>query len=188
MRCGTNRPTALLKMFITRCQQDIARDAVQIFGGRGITRTGMGRLIEHVRGLRFYTRSVRILTTRHPPRSSTEPCHLTLSSGAVSDIYDSRSMRFADADRAPVLNSGGRPGRLGCPPGDQGDAEERETIVIGTTDRRSNCGRRYPAPKLLYTNVYYLLHYWTSFTTTVYLFDVGLVPGSGVPESSGRWI
>nr|UOO00980.1 long-chain acyl-CoA dehydrogenase [Ganoderma lucidum] len=40
-------PMALLKMFITRCQQDIARDAVQVFGGRGITRTGMGRFIEH---------------------------------------------------------------------------------------------------------------------------------------------
>ena len=36
-------------MFITRSAQDIARDAVQIFGGRGITKTGMGKHIEHVR-------------------------------------------------------------------------------------------------------------------------------------------
>ena len=36
-------------MYATRCAQDTARDAVQIFGGRGITRTGMGRVIEHVR-------------------------------------------------------------------------------------------------------------------------------------------
>ncbi|KAI0671567.1 acyl-CoA dehydrogenase NM domain-like protein [Trametes maxima] len=40
-------PIALLKMFITRSAQDIARDAVQIFGGRGITKTGMGKHIEH---------------------------------------------------------------------------------------------------------------------------------------------
>jgi alkylation response protein AidB-like acyl-CoA dehydrogenase len=36
-----------LKSFSTQCGQDIARDAVQIFGGRGITQTGMGRFIEH---------------------------------------------------------------------------------------------------------------------------------------------
>ena len=41
-------------MFITRSAQDIARDAVQIFGGRGITKSGMGKHIEHVRtGPRF---------------------------------------------------------------------------------------------------------------------------------------
>jgi alkylation response protein AidB-like acyl-CoA dehydrogenase len=38
---------AFLKMYCTRCAQDTARDAVQIFGGRGITQTGMGRFIEH---------------------------------------------------------------------------------------------------------------------------------------------
>jgi len=40
-------PIALLKMYATRTSQDTAEDAVQIFGGRGITRTGMGRFIEH---------------------------------------------------------------------------------------------------------------------------------------------
>lgn len=35
-------------MYATQTAQDTARDAVQIFGGRGITRTGMGRFIEHV--------------------------------------------------------------------------------------------------------------------------------------------
>ncbi|KAI0787905.1 acyl-CoA dehydrogenase NM domain-like protein [Fomes fomentarius] len=40
-------PIGLLKMYITRSAQDIARDAVQIFGGRGITKTGMGKHIEH---------------------------------------------------------------------------------------------------------------------------------------------
>ncbi|PVF95961.1 acyl-CoA dehydrogenase NM domain-like protein [Serendipita vermifera] len=38
---------AFLKMYATRTGQETARDAVQIFGGRGITRTGMGRFIEH---------------------------------------------------------------------------------------------------------------------------------------------
>jgi len=40
-------PIGLLKMAATRAAQDTARDAVQIFGGRGITKTGMGRMIEH---------------------------------------------------------------------------------------------------------------------------------------------
>ena len=35
-------------MYATQTAQETARDAVQIFGGRGITRTGMGRFIEHV--------------------------------------------------------------------------------------------------------------------------------------------
>ncbi|KAI0078779.1 acyl-CoA dehydrogenase NM domain-like protein [Panus rudis PR-1116 ss-1] len=40
-------PIGLLKMYLTRSGQETARDAVQIFGGRGITRTGMGKGIEH---------------------------------------------------------------------------------------------------------------------------------------------
>lgn len=38
---------AILKMYVTRAAQDTARDAAQIFGGRGITRSGMGKFIEH---------------------------------------------------------------------------------------------------------------------------------------------
>lgn len=38
---------AFLKAYSTSCAQETAADAVQIFGGRGITRTGMGRFIEH---------------------------------------------------------------------------------------------------------------------------------------------
>ncbi|KAF7374939.1 Acyl-CoA dehydrogenase [Mycena sanguinolenta] len=38
---------SLLKMHATRASQATAADAVQIFGGRGITQTGMGRFIEH---------------------------------------------------------------------------------------------------------------------------------------------
>ncbi|KAF9046909.1 peroxisomal acyl-CoA-dehydrogenase [Hymenopellis radicata] len=38
---------AFLKSYSTSCAQETARDAVQIFGGRGITQSGMGRLIEH---------------------------------------------------------------------------------------------------------------------------------------------
>lgn len=40
---------ALVKMHCTKTAQETAEDAVQIFGGRGITTTGMGRLAEHVR-------------------------------------------------------------------------------------------------------------------------------------------
>lgn len=39
---------AFLKMYSTQSAQTTARDAVQIFGGRGITKSGMGRFIEHV--------------------------------------------------------------------------------------------------------------------------------------------
>ncbi|GLB40176.1 putative acyl-CoA dehydrogenase, N-terminal domain [Lyophyllum shimeji] len=38
---------AFLKSYSTGCGQETARDAVQIFGGRGITATGMGQYIEH---------------------------------------------------------------------------------------------------------------------------------------------
>ncbi|KIO07952.1 hypothetical protein M404DRAFT_997653 [Pisolithus tinctorius Marx 270] len=40
-------PIAFLKSYSTRCAQDTARDAVQVFGGRGITKTGMGKFVEH---------------------------------------------------------------------------------------------------------------------------------------------
>lgn len=40
-------PIGILKMHATRSAQQTATDAVQIFGGRGITRTGMGEHIEH---------------------------------------------------------------------------------------------------------------------------------------------
>ncbi len=39
-------PIALLKVASTRMALWVADDAVQIFGGRGITKTGMGRFIE----------------------------------------------------------------------------------------------------------------------------------------------
>ncbi len=38
---------AFLKMYSTRSAQLTAQDATQVFGGRGITRTGMGRHVEH---------------------------------------------------------------------------------------------------------------------------------------------
>ena len=39
-------PIALCKLQITRTAYSISDDACQIFGGRAITRTGMGRIIE----------------------------------------------------------------------------------------------------------------------------------------------
>ncbi|KAI5449682.1 hypothetical protein NCC49_004143 [Naganishia albida] len=40
---------AFLKAFATRCAGEISSDAVQIFGGRGLTRSGMGKHIEMFR-------------------------------------------------------------------------------------------------------------------------------------------
>ena len=34
-------PIALLKKYATETAQETARDAVQVFGGRGITKTGL---------------------------------------------------------------------------------------------------------------------------------------------------
>ncbi|KAK4936243.1 hypothetical protein LTR10_022830 [Elasticomyces elasticus] len=39
-------PIGLFKMFCTRAAHEIADDAVNIFGGRGITVSGMGRNVE----------------------------------------------------------------------------------------------------------------------------------------------
>ncbi|KAI1622470.1 acyl-CoA dehydrogenase [Exophiala viscosa] len=39
-------PIGLLKSYATRCAHDVADDAVNIFGGRGITQSGMGRVVE----------------------------------------------------------------------------------------------------------------------------------------------
>ena len=40
-------PIALLKLSCTRAAHEIADESVQIWGGRGLTQTGMGRYIEH---------------------------------------------------------------------------------------------------------------------------------------------
>ncbi len=40
-------PIGLLKMSTTRAAHEIADEAVQIWGGRGLTQTGMGRVIEN---------------------------------------------------------------------------------------------------------------------------------------------
>lgn len=39
-------PIGLLKSFATRSAHDVADEAVNIFGGRGLTQTGMGRTVE----------------------------------------------------------------------------------------------------------------------------------------------
>lgn len=39
-------PIGLLKMSVTRAAHEIADEAVQIWGGRGLTQTGMGKHIE----------------------------------------------------------------------------------------------------------------------------------------------
>lgn len=39
-------PIGLLKSYTTRCAHEVADDAVNIFGGRGITQGGMGKVVE----------------------------------------------------------------------------------------------------------------------------------------------
>lgn len=39
-------PIGLLKMYSSRCAREISEDAVQVFGGRALTQTGMGNIIE----------------------------------------------------------------------------------------------------------------------------------------------
>ena len=39
-------PIGLLKSFATRSAHEIADEAVNIFGGRGLTQSGMGRVVE----------------------------------------------------------------------------------------------------------------------------------------------
>ena len=39
-------PIGLMKAFATRSAHEIADDATNIFGGRGLTQTGMGRIVE----------------------------------------------------------------------------------------------------------------------------------------------
>jgi alkylation response protein AidB-like acyl-CoA dehydrogenase len=40
-------PIGLLKMSVTRMAHEVADESVQIFGGRALTQTGMGRVIEN---------------------------------------------------------------------------------------------------------------------------------------------
>ena len=39
-------PIALLKSFATRAAHEIADDATNVFGGRGLTQSGMGKVVE----------------------------------------------------------------------------------------------------------------------------------------------
>lgn len=47
-------------MYSTRCAQETATDAAQIFGGRGISAGGMGAKIEHVSGHLDHIRGISL--------------------------------------------------------------------------------------------------------------------------------
>lgn len=47
-------PVAFLKMQLTHWNGEVTDEAVQIFGGRGLTRTGMGKYIEHYQRTRKF--------------------------------------------------------------------------------------------------------------------------------------
>ena len=91
-----------------------------------------------------------------------------------------------DADRAFVrallVNSGGRLGRLGCPSGDQGDAEERQAIITGALIRQT-----FLACTLLYTSVFYYysaIFYRAISTVALNPHDMASphIPASDMPE------
>ena len=84
-------PIALLKMCATQTAQDTARDAVQIFGGRGITRTGMGRFIEHVSGRSCHFTSSRGLMITQYHRTITFDSLL----GGAEDVLGDLGVRQA---------------------------------------------------------------------------------------------
>ena len=49
---GTPRGSCLMTFddrFVTRTGRETAEDSTQVFGGRGITATGMGKFVENVR-------------------------------------------------------------------------------------------------------------------------------------------
>lgn len=53
-----------LKMLSTRVAGEIADEAVQIFGGRGLTKTGMGRFIEQFQRTQKYVRTMGLTSWR----------------------------------------------------------------------------------------------------------------------------
>lgn len=60
-------PIGLLKMSCTRMAHEIADESVQIWGGRGLTQSGMGRTIENFnRGYKFDAILVSFSCV-HPP-------------------------------------------------------------------------------------------------------------------------
>ncbi len=72
-------PVGLLKMSATRAAHEIADEAVQIWGGRGLTQTGMGRVIENFnRTYKFDAILVCLPAAQHsrlspPPRALPVP-------------------------------------------------------------------------------------------------------------------
>ena len=84
--------------------------------------------------------------------------------------------------RALLVNSGGRLGRLGCPSGDQGDAEERQAIITDAVTRQT-----FLACTLLYTSVFYyhsVILYWAISTVALNPHDMASphIPASDMPE------
>lgn len=86
------RPIGLLKMYATRCAQETATDAVQIFGGRGITKTGMGQYIEHVRlfcfvlSRNYITNALDSITARFPSMQFLAEVGVVLASDSILTV------------------------------------------------------------------------------------------------------
>ena len=82
-------PIGLLKSYATRCAHDIADEATNIFGGRGITQGGMGRVVEQFH--RTYKFDA-ILGKHHSPnsnRSCRSPKHVHYQAPDESKLSES---------------------------------------------------------------------------------------------------
>ena len=120
---GFRRPIALLKMYVTRSAQETATDAVQVFGGRGITKTGMGSHIEHVYLSPFY-----LPNAAHWINSITVWFHSILFSAEVC-LYSPNQTRGDCCLR--LVFSGGCARRSWCKAGYAKYAEEYEIVMWG---------------------------------------------------------
>lgn len=92
-------------MYATRSAQDTARDAVQIFGGRGITKSGMGRFIEHVRAFYFCVDAAGVGADMSEQYYRTVTFDALLGGGKLLPV-----LTRGDDLMAHKTNSGGRAG------------------------------------------------------------------------------
>lgn len=96
-------PIGLLKQFITRTARETAEDATQIFGGRGITATGMGRYIENVR---FLPKSIGLSNVAHfdlPPVKYHRGSPFDAILGGAEDVLGDLGVRQAMRKMPPTV-------------------------------------------------------------------------------------
>lgn len=86
-------PIGLLKMSSTRMAHEVADEAVQIWGGRGLTQTGMGRVIENFNRTYKFDAILVCNIVKSFPR---ELCWLTLPfQGGAEEVLGDLGVRQA---------------------------------------------------------------------------------------------